>query len=328
MNEPGHNFGSKDIYSEQTASIFSAKLTQPGGWFWHRLGGSDFETVARQRSVIQPQGLTRILGRLESRARGDRSRVRNLNGFFDLNPASFEETFREYVSILASSYRDAEGFTYGGKALIDHFNGIRVSRGFPGTYADSLVRGKYHLTYEFIEAIYPMFATMSEWMTNRKVLVISPFSKSVEHQFEYRSRLFRELRFPEFELVTYNTAITYNNSMDIENQTLSSKTSNWVEELALMKSEVSSIDFDIALLSCGSYAGPLGVHISSMGKKSIYLGGVLNILFNIFGQRYDTDYVRAIIDPATTIDAIETAEITSRSGGKSVPNEALRAYLR
>jgi hypothetical protein len=165
-------------------------------------------------------------------------------------------------------------------------------------------------------------------MTGRRVLVVSPFSKSIEHQYARRDSLFRDFKYPNFELMTYDTPITYNNPQDVRANSLGSKTSNWVDELDLMKQEIRQMDFDVALLSCGSYAGPLGVDISFSGKKAIYVGGVLNVLFNIFGQRYNTDYVRAIINPEATIDALETNELMARSGGKAWANEALRAYLR
>jgi hypothetical protein len=328
MDAQSYHFGSKDINSPECATLFTQRLTQPGGWFWHRIGGSDFDTVARQRSIRKPQTLSKVLGRLESLARQDRSRVRNLNGFFDLDSRSFEDTFQEYISILDESYKRAEGFTYGGKQLIDRFNGAGTSRGFQASYAANVVQTKDHLSYEFIEAIYPFFETLENWLAGQKVLIVSPFSKSIEHQFANKEKLFREYKYPEFELETYNTPITYNNSEDVREGNLSSATSNWVTELDHMKREINGRNFDIALLSCGSYAGPLGVDIASRGKKAIYIGGVLNILFNIFGQRYATDYVRAILNPEATIDALETTEILARAGGKSVPNEALRAYLR
>jgi hypothetical protein len=328
MIDQGVHVGSKEINSRLAAEVFSRRLTQPGGWFWHRIGGSDFDTVARQRVDSKPRKLSRVMGKLESRVRSDRSRVRNLNGFFDLNAKTFEASFQQYVSILDSAYANADGFTYGGKPLIDHFNTEGSPRSHSNDYAKQAVRGKDHLSYEFIEAIYPLFNTLHTWMTGKKVLVISPFSKSIEHQYSRRNELFRDFRYPDFELVTYDTPITYNNAKDVRNASVSSRTSNWIDELELMKSEIRKLDFDVAFLSCGSYAGPLGVEIASMGKKAIYVGGVLNILFNIFGQRYNTDYVRAIINPETTIDALETNELMARSGGKAWANEALRAYLR
>uniref|UniRef100_A0A6C0IJN5 Uncharacterized protein n=1 Tax=viral metagenome TaxID=1070528 RepID=A0A6C0IJN5_9ZZZZ len=50
-----------------------------------------------------------------------------------------------------------------------------------------------------------------------------------------------------------------------------------------MCEEINKLEFDIALLSCSSYAMYLGDFISNkMKKNSIYIGGVLNVLFNIW----------------------------------------------
>jgi hypothetical protein len=34
---------------------------------------------------------------------------------------------------------------------------------------------------------------------------------------------------------------------------------------------------------------PLGDFIKNIGKKSIYVGGILNMFFNIYGERYKGD---------------------------------------
>jgi hypothetical protein len=319
---------SNEIATAVAGDTFSNRLIAPGGWFWGRIGGSDFDAVARQRYRNKPKCFFEAAGHLESRIRRDRLRVRELNGFFDLNSTTLENTFRQYVEILGDSFAQSDGLLYGGKPLIDHFNGNINRFSMSAAYASSLVTTKDHISYEFIEAIHPFFATMDKWLAGKRVLIVSPFSKSVEHQYANRDRLFRNFKYPEFELATYETPITYNNKSDVSNGAIVSRTSNWVDELELMKQDIRGLNFDVALLSCGSYAGPLGVEVSRLGRKAIYVGGVLNVLFNIFGQRYDNDFVRQIVNPAATIDAFETQAIMARSGGKSWANEALRAYLR
>jgi hypothetical protein len=328
MSATSVHIGSAEIQTNRAAALFSDRMVTPGGWFWGRIGGSDFDAVARQTPSNHSSLLFGSAAKIESRLRGDRNKVRQLNGLFDLNNGTFENTFKTYINTLNQSYAQTDGLLYGGRPLIEHFNRESNRQNFSTTYADSLVTGKDHMTYEFIEAIHPFFATMEIWLSGKKLLVVSPFSKTVEVQYSKRNSLFRTFRYPAFELVTYDTPITYNNAEDVRNGAITCRTSNWVDELELMKQDICKIDFDIALLSCGSYAGPLGVEIASMGKKAIYVGGVLNVMFNIFGQRYDTKFVSSIINPETTIDALETSELMARSGGKAWANEALRAYLR
>lgn len=74
--------------------------------------------------------------------------------------------------------------------------------------------------------------------------------------------------------------------------------SNSFETLELMKKDISSIDFDIALLSCGSYGAPLCHFIKNeLNKSAIYLGGGLQLLFGVKGKRWEThDIISKIIE--------------------------------
>ena len=66
---------------------------------------------------------------------------------------------------------------------------------------------------------------------------------------------------------------------------------NWFSTLKALKSAISKKAFDIALLSCGSYAIPLGEHVKlELGRKAIYVGGVLQLYFGIMGRRYDNPF--------------------------------------
>ena len=44
--------------------------------------------------------------------------------------------------------------------------------------------------------------------------------------------------------------------------------------------------FDIALVSCGGYANPICSFIYEKGKSAIYVGGVLQMYFGIYGSRW------------------------------------------
>ena len=50
--------------------------------------------------------------------------------------------------------------------------------------------------------------------------------------------------------------------------------------------EVKGIDFDVALCSCGGYGNPICAYIYSLGKSAIYVGGVLQMYFGIYGGRW------------------------------------------
>lgn len=55
-----------------------------------------------------------------------------------------------------------------------------------------------------------------------------------------------------------------------------------------MKNDISSLDFDVALVSCGAYGLPLVNHIKNkLCKTGIYVGGALQLFFGIKGRRWD-----------------------------------------
>ena len=50
---------------------------------------------------------------------------------------------------------------------------------------------------------------------------------------------------------------------------------------------MNNIDYDVALIGCGAYGLHLAAHAKRMGKKSVHLGGALQICFGIIGKRYE-----------------------------------------
>jgi hypothetical protein len=53
-----------------------------------------------------------------------------------------------------------------------------------------------------------------------------------------------------------------------------------------MKDEIDKREYDICLLGCGAYGFPLAAHIKRRKKKAFHLGGVLQLLFGIKGNRW------------------------------------------
>lgn len=116
-------------------------------------------------------------------------------------------------------------------------------------------------------------------LTNKKVLVIHPFSDTIKQQYNKRKLLFanREI-LPQFELQTIKAV----QSLGGNNQF-----NNWFEALNWMKKEMDKIDYEVCLLGCGAYGFPLAAHAKRKGKKAIHLGGALQLLFGIKGKRWE-----------------------------------------
>lgn len=130
---------------------------------------------------------------------------------------------------------------------------------------------------------YPFFANpWTKSLKGMKVLVIHPFAELIAKQYERGDKLFANKEvLPEFELMTYRA---------IQSMGGNGNYKDWIEALNVMQSEISKMDFEIALIGCGAYGMPLGAFIKSkLHKKAIHMGGSLQILFGIKGKRWEDE---------------------------------------
>lgn len=123
----------------------------------------------------------------------------------------------------------------------------------------------------------------TEILDGKKVLVVHPFSTTIERQYhKNREHLFANKRvLPKFQSLKTVKAV----------QTIAGTKgnfSNWFEALDSMKAAIDEKDYDVAILGCGAYGFPLAAHVKRCGKKAVHLGGATQILFGIRGKRWDT----------------------------------------
>jgi len=127
------------------------------------------------------------------------------------------------------------------------------------------------------------FLFLNPWthiLAKKKVLLVHPFETTIRHQYAKREHLFKDSCFlPSFTLKTYKTVQSL-----AGNHT---RFSTWFEALEFMCSEISGIDFDIAIIGAGAYGMSIAAHIKRMGKKAIHMGGSTQLLFGIKGGRWD-----------------------------------------
>ena len=117
----------------------------------------------------------------------------------------------------------------------------------------------------------------------KKVLIINPFVESFKRQMDRGFTFFntteqsKQIFLPGQEFVYYRS---YN--------TLAGNRlhKNWFETFSIMCKDIKALDFDIALLGCGGYGLPLCNFINKMGKSAIYIGGALQLLFGVSGNRW------------------------------------------
>ena len=123
----------------------------------------------------------------------------------------------------------------------------------------------------------------SRVLEGKKVLVVHPFAESIKSQYEKRKYLFKvQDTLPDFKSLEVIKAI----------QSIGGESNgyrDWFEALEYMMSEIDKHDYDVCLIGCGAYGFPLAAHVKRMGKQAIHMGGSLQLLFGIMGNRWDHD---------------------------------------
>ncbi len=135
----------------------------------------------------------------------------------------------------------------------------------------------------FLPYMEPWYADRpwTEALAGKKVLVVHPFAEQIASQYGKRGLLFdNKAILPDFQLRTVKAV-----------QSLGGKNGQgfrtWFEALEWMEGEMDKEDYDIALIGCGAYGFPLAAHAKRSGKKAVHMGGALQLLFGIKGNRWE-----------------------------------------
>ena len=137
-------------------------------------------------------------------------------------------------------------------------------------------------------ALEPYLAPNPPWthlLANKRVLVISPFSRSIETQYARREKVWANLPgvLPEWKLRTIRAPLS--------DYLSPSSFLNWFEALEHLKKEMEREVFDVAIVGAGAFSIPLIVHAKRLGSIGIHLGGATQILFGVAGGRWEENEV-------------------------------------
>ena len=305
-----HGDGNGDV-----SSFIINNMNNEKGFFLNRIGGSDYNAVYNYYSNNKNINSYNFEYNMNI--------VKNHNGYFDKSTDEeiIKINFYKYLEKMFNCYINSQAYTNPTSTIQNNFKGTM------NDFNKIICSDKILIHYYYIEAITFFINDFKIFAKYKKILIISPFSESIKYQTTKNriNNLINNYTFPEFTLLTYDTPITYNNN---NNDLHFISSNNWLEQCELMENEIKNIDFDIALLSCASYANCLGSFISNtMNKKAIYIGGVLNVLFNIYGGRYNDDYYNSINNLEYRITAIEKEKYKNIQGGRNIKNESFNAYF-
>ncbi len=116
-------------------------------------------------------------------------------------------------------------------------------------------------------------------LCGKKVLVISPFVDSIQSQFARRETLWDNPNvLPLFELILLRAPFSAG--------LVSPKDADWFAAVDLITKEMDSCDYDVTLIGAGAFSLPLAVHAKKNGKVGVHLGGSLQFLFGVYGERW------------------------------------------
>ena len=126
-------------------------------------------------------------------------------------------------------------------------------------------------------------------LKGKKVIVVSPFSKTIQVQYPKRKEIWalNPGVLPEMELITIQCPT--------HPHLVKPKDKDWFESLDEMKKQIAAIDFDVLLVGAGAYSLPLCTYAKSLGKVGIHLGGNMQLIFGILGKRW-------LVEPNCSID--------------------------
>jgi len=110
------------------------------------------------------------------------------------------------------------------------------------------------------------------------ILIISAFIESIQEKINIREKIYGIDLFPECTFIFLKPPQTQgkNPSRDFQIEF-----SEFCKKIEAVKDQ-----FDIALCSCGGYGNLVCSYIFTLNKSAIYVGGVLQMYFGIYGQRW------------------------------------------
>ena len=118
-------------------------------------------------------------------------------------------------------------------------------------------------------------------LKDKRILVVSAFADTIRSQLSKHVQPYPIDLFPGCSFVFLKPPQTQGEN---PSQSFAAEFEAFVEGVRGIKDE-----FDVALCSCGGYGNPLCGALRDMGKSAIYVGGVLQMYFGVYGRRWERE---------------------------------------
>lgn len=250
----------KPVSNNEAANVIKKQLLLEDACMIARFGSTEIKAVVYPKVPFFLKGVLKKMMNYNANAK-EFTNMKILSGFFPSN----HDTITQFSDLMHQDMKS-----------LDVLGSWRFEERF-------LVANFKKATIVKLDALEPYLQKnpWSEALEGKKVLVIHPFNKTIEHQYHNkRALLFKDPRvLPEFASLQTIKAVQTLAGNKVEYK-------NWFEALAYMKQEIDQKDFDVAIIGAGAYGFPLAAHIKRKGKKAIHMGGPTQMLFGIKGKRW------------------------------------------
>ena len=144
------------------------------------------------------------------------------------------------------------------------------------------IKRKKNISRSFI-GLEPFTLGRDGWhyfLKDKKVLCISPFSKSIQENIKNYKFIWKNAQIGQL----YTIQSSYPEILEGKSPI------SWKIKLEKVMDQINKIDFDVATIGYGGFSLIIGDYIRSQGKTSIHLGGSNQILYGIKGKRWDKNF--------------------------------------
>jgi len=253
-------------------------------------GAEGFDAVAKQMLGPQPAGIGK-LGTIELQL-----------AYFRFKTKNSQENQLVPEQMLVPLTRNAGMFPPTSEVAIKmadellksllHMTCLSPWGGIPQTLELYSIRARQatHVGLQNLECFHTSNPTL-RWTANlkpgTKVLIISPFSKTIQQQVPKLPQIWPGLWAPDLIFKTITCPLSYG-VQDADTQHFMRL--KWTDSLGLLedlKTQMDNTDYDVVLVGAGIYSLPLVAHAKQRGKKGIHLGGGTQLFFGIRGGRWD-----------------------------------------
>lgn len=112
---------------------------------------------------------------------------------------------------------------------------------------------------------------------DKKICIVSYFAQEMKEQYTNIKKIFPHVDLSGIQIEWVSSWNT------IEGNT---PHKDFIDTFEKLKDKIDKTNSDVYLVSCGCYGLPLCHHIKTKNKNSIYVGGLLQILFGLKGTRW------------------------------------------